>query len=140
VLGHVLEVEIEGAVFRWPRGQVELLWHPGARCLCWFDADEIPLEPDDETNDRAAALAYARFKDRDAKTLRTAEYPVGGQWRSYGRARRIDYFSDKWDERASYTHDLGHRVVLYRQGPTRGPWLFVLRGGRLRCTHRGIEG
>lgn len=140
VLGHVLEVEIDGAVFVWRKGDCELLWSPAAKALVWFDANEKPLEPDDDVNIRSASLAFERFKDRDPNRLRRAEYPVGGQWRSYGKAVRVDYHSDKWGQRASYTHDLGRGVVLYRQGPVAGPWCFVLRGGKLRLTRRGIEG
>lgn len=140
VLGHVLEVEIGGAIFVWKKGDCELLWCPAAKSLVWFDSDEIPLDPDQNQNINAAVKAFERFKDRDPNRLRRAEYPVGGQWRSYGRAERVDYHSDKWGQRASYTHDLGPSVVLYRQGPANGPWCFVLRGGRLTVTRRGIEG
>lgn len=140
ILGHILEVEIGGAILTWKKGDCELLWCPKAKALMWFDADEQPAEVDDDAKIGAAVRVFERFKDREANRVRSAVYPVGGQWRSYGRANRVDYHSDKWGQRASYTHELGSGVILYRQGPTRGPWCFALRGGRLRITAHGIEG
>jgi hypothetical protein len=140
ILGHVLEVEIGGAILTWKKGDCELLWSPQAKALLWFDAEEQPIEVDDDAKISAATRVFERFKDREANRYRRARYPVSGQWRSYGRAVRVDYHSDKWGQRASYTHELGSGVILYRQGPVHGPWLFALRGGRLRITKRGIEG
>jgi hypothetical protein len=138
-LGSVLELEIGESVWRWPKGQCEMLWHQPSRSLVWFDCDEIPLEPAQVATKKAEAV-YSRFKDREATRVRAAEYRVKGPWHSFGRASRVDYHSDKWGQKAAYTHALGRNVTFYRQGTDAGPWLFVLRGGTLRVTRRGLVG
>lgn len=140
VLGSVLEVEVGGVVYRWPKGECRLLWSPRNRALLWFEGNGQPIEVPEDADIQAAQNAYERFRDQDARKVYSKEYPVKGQWRSFGRADRIDYYSTKWGDNASYTHKLGRRVVLYRQGSAKGPWLYVLRGGNLRCTARGLVG
>lgn len=139
-LGSVLEVEFGGVVYRWKRGECRLLWEPRTSALLWFDAHGKTIETPEDVDLAAAQSAYERFKDQEARKVDSKKYPVKGQWLSFGRANRIDYHSNKWGDNASYTHKLGRKVILYRQGPASGPWLFVLRGGRLRCTARGLVG
>lgn len=139
-LGSVLEVEVGGVVFRWTKGACRLLWEPKTSALLWFDGKGTTIQTDEDTNLKAATAAYERFKDQEARKVDSKKYPVKGQWLSFGRAFRVDYHSNKWGDNASYTHKLGRKVCLYRQGPTDGPWLFVLRGGSLRCTARGLVG
>jgi len=140
-LGSVLEVETrDGEVFRWSRGACEMLWHPQTKTLLWFDADAVPIEVDDEKKTARAISSFERFKQRDADRVRAERYAVSGPWSSLGAAARVDYHSDKWSEKASYTHTLGRSVGFWRQGNSRGPWLFLLRGGSLRVTPRGLVG
>ncbi len=140
-LGSVLEVETRaGEVLRWPRGQVELLWHPPSSTLLWFDCEPESIDTDEQPPARRAIAAFERFKDRDAKRMRAERYAVAGPWQTWGPCVRIDYHSDKWSEKASYTHALGKSVSMYRQGNKNGPWLFALRGGSITVTRRGIVG
>ena len=57
-----------------------------------------------------------------------------------GAATRIDYSSDKWGNRDEYTHGVTTGATLYRFGGPKPPWIWVLRGGGLTITTRGIIG
>lgn len=138
-LGSVLEVEFGGNVWTWKRGACELLWHQNSKSLIWFDATPIEIEPT-ENKSGAAIAAFRRFKDRDPGHVRGERFDISRQWVALGAAERVDYHSDKWGQSASYTHDLGPRVRLFRGGSPRGPWIYVLRGGNLHVSRRGLVG
>lgn len=140
ILGRILEVETETHCYVWKRDKVAMLWSEARDAIIWFDARPKAKAPKKDINVGEAIDAFERFVDRDAKKINRRQYDVSGPWVKLGRAKRIDYWSDKWGDKSGYTHTLGPNVQLYRQGPERGPWAFCLRGGNLRCTPRGLEG
>lgn len=143
-LGDVLEIEINNGqsdiVMRWPRGKVRLLWAPKLKSLMWFDGEiESHSTHADEDALFDAVDAFQVFHASLPKRVKTMSWP-SSKWMKLGHPYRIDYYSTKWGERASYTHALGPRVQLYRCGPTKGPGIFVICGGSLKITSHGIEG
>lgn len=140
-LGSILEIEVQGVILTWRKDECPVFWLEQKKAIVWFDCDPANEAPASErSSDRKAINAFERFNDRSAANVKSLKYNIRGEWLDLGRARRIDYHSDKWGEECSYTHKLGANVHLYRQGPAKGPWLYVVRGGRLRCTERGLVG
>lgn len=141
-LGFVLEIETARVVLRWKRGDAPMVWIPEKRAIVFSDccSDAEPDEMDAEKT-RDVEAVFAAWADRDV-TKRSAfdlDLPANSYWESFGAARRIDYWSDKKNESVEYTHALEKGVFLYRYG--RGArWLWMLRGGELTITNRGIEG
>lgn len=137
--GSVLEIETRTHRFRWRRGSAKLLWFPELRAFVWLQGVAPgSRRPAGDVGHRAAD-AFERFMGRRVRYEKTIRVPkLRGSWRSLGVATRIDYYSDKWSERAEYTHPTG--ATLYRFGGRTPPWIWVLRGGTLRVTTRGIEG
>lgn len=151
-LGSVLELALEGHVFRWTKGQAKLLWFPKYRVLGWMQGvkgSRFRKSYVDEVLQRSDAARRARqnFEDwsqREIEGARVQEFPTmkNAVWVRYSdKPTRIDYASDKWDREDQYTHEIGKGVRLYRYGGKRqSPWFWVLRGGKLRVTERGIIG
>jgi hypothetical protein len=142
-LGSILELELDGLELRWKSGSSKLLWFPELKCLGWFQGTH---EGRRHTIDSGsiATRNYEGFHQRRANHERTTEFPTlrRPSWQTWHqKARRIDYASKKWGRSDQYTHDLGPGVRLYRYGGlTKSPWLWILRGGRLTVTERGIIG
>lgn len=93
---------------------------------------------------RGAAKLFERWSQREAGGARTFETKMTDRWVATKMApTRIDYWSDKWGDRASYTHDLGKKVrawLLLGSSNPLGSALWILRGGSLTVTERGIVG
>lgn len=155
-IGRVLELALDGSEVRFSGSKPKLLWLPDIDSLCWFVDAKTPrattLVWNDEMRDHSTGLttdqssvdAFNEFMGRGPKP-RAWTYGLTGKsiaWYSIGAATRIDYSSDKHGRRTKeYTHTLGRSVRLYVCGPKRaGPSFWMLRGGRLRLTARGIEG
>ena len=138
-LGDALEVEIDGYRITWPKGQATLAWSPDRKALVILQGGRRgkPQPPASGRESRA----FERWSDRDARREATIDIRPRGSWRSIGSVRRIDYHSDKWGARREYTHKTGSGVRLYRYGAaTKPPWIWVIKGGRLTVTARGIVG
>ena len=139
LLGHALELEVGDRVLRWGRGAT-LLWWPRRKALLILEgarrSKRQPLR-----HDGKAARLYERWQKAQARHESSIELPDRGTWVAVaGHVRRLDYASNKWGgRRHEYTHDHGSSVRLYRYGPkTKPPWCWVVRGGRLTVTERGI--
>jgi hypothetical protein len=147
-LGHALEVELcSGQVIRWSKKPM-LFWHaagdgPGTGYLGLAE-----LWPKPTTNSKSAVervragslvdRKYKAFHGRNPRALKSWEgVRMSDKWVSLGAICRLDYASDKKGRRASYTHDHGRGVKLYRLG-TDSRALWVIKGGSLAVTGRGI--
>lgn len=147
-LGRVLELEVAGQVIRMGRKRVPLLWFPGWKSLVFFEGVTMgrPYAGnlrgiEDDAGYKRAMRSFDSWADRSATKARGITYPGGDRkWFAAGKADRIDYWSDKWGRDEEYTHDLGKGVRLYVLQKSRTTAMWVLRGGRLRVTKRGIEG
>lgn len=144
-LGYVLELELDkGVVISWPKKRCPLLWFPEYRACAWMQGAKRGRKqaaPDEIA--RKVESAFERWADRPVRLIGTDTFPPRpkGQWLAYGRASRIDYWSDKWGTTAEYTHTITTSVRLYRWGHAKKPpWLWVLRGGGLQLTARGLIG
>lgn len=138
-LGHVLEVEAGPYLFKWKNER--LLWDPHHRALVILQGAKVGASK--RANRKgAAANAYGKFMGRGVSSARVAKMPaLKGTWRKAKPVRRVDYRSDKFGRGATeYTHKHGSGVALYRAGGSEPPWVWVIRGGNLRVTARGIEG
>lgn len=157
-LGRVLEVEFGGDVLIRPTHpkRPKLYWSAAKKCLVFFtgvkmDGGRGTRGALDELLDtkagRAAAKVFARWSQREPAGGRTVDVGVADKWWKFSVAPlRIDYWSDKLGDKASYTHDLGPSVRAWLQvsqnfgSSTRSKEVWIFRGGRLTVTERGIVG
>ncbi len=156
-LGRVLEVEFGGDVLVRPTHpkRPRLYWSAAKKALVFFtgvkDSGRGTRGVLDELLDtkpgRAAAKVFERWSRNEPSGGRTLDVGVADKWwRFTVPPLRIDYWSDKWDEPAEYTHDLGPSVRGWLQvsknfgSKTRSKEAWILRGGRLTVTERGIVG
>lgn len=143
-LGKALEVEAGGLRLQFAK-RPHMYWDPRTSTLMWFQGGERSRARNPADVDAKAAKAFEDFMGRDVERefQHTMPRMPNGVWRKVGRADRFDYWSDKFDEpppRREYTHGITSAVNLYRGGGPKPPWIWMLRGGKLRITRRGIEG
>lgn len=145
LLGSALEVELSGVVLRFDEIEAPFFWHPETKSVLWIDAPCRKLKAKQLSEKRTlqAKIDYEEWADRKSTKWESWRCSVSksSHWYSCGKARRFDYKSDKWNKKQEYTHELGKGVCLYFLGSSsmqKGLWL--LRGGKLRVTSRGIEG
>lgn len=153
-LGKLLEVQVEDLVVKFG-DPPKLIWFVAQKSLGWFTGIKLPRASKsawntlrEESGARKAENAFEAWSDRGVEQAKTMSFPTtSSKWsRAKGHAKRIDYWSDKWGDSQEYTHDFGTSISLYRfvhrksrgRGPV--PNLWVVRGGRLTVTERGIVG
>ena len=157
-LGRVLEVEFSGDVLIRPTHpkRPKLYWSAAKKALVFFTG--VKMDPARGTRGvldelletkagRAAAKVFERWSRSEPSGGRKVDVGVADKWMKFTESPlRIDYWSDKWGEKESYTHDLGPSVRAWLQtsknfgSSTRSKEVWVLRGGRLTVTERGIVG
>ncbi len=131
-------------VLSWPSAPA-LLWAPHARALLWSDLEALASPAFVEGAPRGpAADVWKRWTRGRAPLLEVdLELDVAGaRARKIGPVGRLDYRSSKFNRRGhevSYRHEHGEGVDLLRC-TILGADLWVLQGGRLRITSRGVEG
>lgn len=141
-LGRALELEAAGLRMRFT-GRPGWYWEPRSRSVIVFQGGRRGNARKADDVDAKTERAFEAFMGRGVESQHSHTMPPiqGGVWRrAPGFAARFDYWSDKFDEDEEYTHGFTSRVRLYRGGGASPPWIWVLRGGRLRVTRRGIEG
>lgn len=141
LLGSVLEVETSDSRIRWRKGSNRFYWDPDQKCLMWYEGGRKGRSGaiDDPGT---AGRSFKAWTGKNPQYERTDTIPDVRTpvWVSYGRIVRLDYASSKWGK-DEYTHNHGKKVRLYRWGgKTKAPWIWVVKGGNLRITNRGIEG
>jgi len=139
---------------------VGLMWSPSERFLVavapapGYDTLPARLRP---SRKRPLTLDTAQARDavevwrawapgpasrETSDTEQIQEIPLTGRWAAAGRALKVDYLSDKFNRErkiVAYRHRFEDPPdVEVMQG--RGFRVWVLRGGGLRVTARGIEG
>lgn len=138
----ILEVAAGGYVHRWTDGPT-LMWFPRVRALVWYQGGARKGTRRQHDGSGPAANVARRWTwkgggGEHAYDLHVS--PPRGTWRALGIADRTDYSSTKDGQRASYTHEHGPGVTLYCLGGLRPPWVWALKGGRLKISKGGIEG
>ncbi len=124
-----------------PRRKTHLLWLPrrssvkNGGWLVWTMGGSYKLQSAAPTG--AAARAFERWSVWEADTAGKARIRVANSYRRHPIAT-IGYRSDKFGKKEDYEHAFGQGVHLYRPTDNRSVW--VVKGGRLRLTARGIEG
>ncbi len=147
-LGTVLEVEAGGKRIKWnERKKPAMLYAPTSKTLFWYHGPVKESTRKKVNPEGQAARLYSKWTGnrRTADYERNAEIPDStfSKVVKIGPARMIAYRSDKFAGRgkpSDYEHELGPGVSLYKFGGTKPPWVFVLRGGRMTVTKRGIVG
>lgn len=139
LLGEVLDVVVEGDEVAKVRmtSTTDMLWSEHAKALVFVPGRTFHLEDLEGLRGTASARAFERWSVWEATSGGRATLAEGGPWRRFN-ARTIGYRSDKFGRGADYEHDFGRAVVAYVPTSSGAPW--VIRGGSLRLTARGIEG
>lgn len=146
-LGPLLDVEVGvGAklVRVRPTGGALLCWAPEALALVFVTGVKPSRPRSTDTSYQRAARAREQWLDdgRVADRVRVLRLPsCSGDWRRLGLAESIGYKSDKFGEAApvAYSHLFTSRVATHVFESDKYA-IWVLRGGALRVTKRGIEG
>ncbi len=145
-LGGLLEVEGAGKRFSFTKEKPSLLYNPETKSLLWIQGVK-PSRRKKSNPDGPAAKAYKRWTNhrRNALFEREADVPdsVFKKVVRIGNAQSIAYRSDKFGsrgEKKDYEHKFGNGVGLYRFGNPSGPNVWLVRGGKMRVTERGIVG
>lgn len=116
-----------------------LFWSPRQRALVFVDGIKVP-RPRKGNPPRAdsAAATYERFHGKNATSYRD-DVPIPAvRLRLAGRAVSIAYRGPRWNNKVA-EHPFGQRVQAY-VGVQERERVFVIAGGSLRMTARGIEG
>lgn len=136
----VVEVQAGGQVHRWTPGP-RLYWWPETRAFVWYQGvGRLSNARRHDGTGRAAATAERwDWTGRKGSSSRVLNVPaMRGEWRGLGAADHLAYRSDKSGTPQTYEHKTSAR--LYRFGGKGPPWVWVLKGPRLRVTSKGIEG
>lgn len=129
----------EEGVLVWKKAHPFLWWSPRQRAIVFTQGVKNP-RPRQGEPPRAdgAAATYERFHGRKATSYRE-DVPIPAvSLRELGPAVSLAYRGDRWKGRVA-EHPFGKSVRAYL-GERRGEKVFVIAGGRLRMTARGIEG
>ena len=115
---------------------IQLLWAPEADCAFFF-ARQTKTRAGADIDDRKARKVVERWTGRAAGKTSTIVVPdlKRGPWKKVGKGHSIVYRSDRAGPMERHEHDLGPTVSVYVMGS-----LWVIRGGKLRVTSRGLEG
>ena len=115
---------------------IQLLWAPEADCAFFF-ARETRTRPGQDIDDRKARSVVERGTGRKAGKTSTIVVPElkKAPWKKVGKGHSIVYRSNRAGPMEKHEHDLGPTVSVYVMGS-----LWVIRGGKLRVTSRGLEG
>lgn len=137
-LGYALEVELDGHVMRWRRGEALAVWNQDKRCIVIVErarhGRRKPIE------NEADGRLFRRWTGRTARNQREVDVG-GGSWEQWGVVKRFDYWSKKWNPRGTeYTHDVTTGPRLYRYGTKTKANAWVVAGGNLTLTARGLIG
>ena len=148
-LGRMLELEHslpDGRFLRheWtPKTAPALLWDASARALYSFPALRVQGRvPIGRERMGAAAEAFRQWTGKEPKRTQRAKAPRV-HLRRAGAGRHIVYRSNKWGATPrhwqNYLHPFGPGVEV-ELAPGTPPAAFLVSGGELRLTPRGLEG
>lgn len=122
-----------------PNAPTALLWDPaGSRLVWWMGWDPVLEEGEPTTKaERRAASVFHRWGVWDANAVGEVMRSGATQWDTFP-AVSIGYRSDKFGRAQNYDHQLGRNVRVYQPRDAPGPW--IVKGGSLRVTARGLMG
>jgi hypothetical protein len=141
--GRVVELRVELADGRieshtWRSGEPLLLWSPKARALVFVHGARVPRATRGNVpRDDGAAATWERFHGKQATGVRELEIP-SARLAELGRGLIVAYRGPRWGGRVA-EHKLGRNVRVW-SGSVDARRVYVLTGGSLRMTARGIEG
>lgn len=138
---HELVVELDGRqqMHSWSARRPWLLWERPSRALVFVHGTKVPrLRRGEPPRDNGAAATYERFHSKEADGYRDDVLIPLVPMKYIGRAVHIAYRGPRWDGKVAQ-HDFGRKVEAY-MGKSGAKKVYVIRGGRLRMTARGIEG
>lgn len=124
----------------WSAQRPLLVWSPRQRALVFVHGLVVPRARSGAPRDDGAAQTYERFHGEDAETHRELEVPAV-ELHDIGPAAHIAYKNRRWGgvEGRVAQHDFGRNVRAYL-GTRGNRKVYVIAGGNLRMTSRGIEG
>jgi hypothetical protein len=120
------------------RDEWMFLWSPSLKAV-WVCSLKHGSRLQNVSRDGGAAKLFERFASRDARQTQEIEIPAP-KMQLLGSAKHIVYRSDKWNpgKDIDYIHDYGRDVEMWVGPNTRSPEIFMMKGGRLTVTERGI--
>lgn len=160
-LGRVLDITLPDMKAKFSGSKPRLIWFPAIKSLgffvyskskkgtarpkwseAWPTKNQLRGIRDRIANSGPAGRVFDSFTGREATRGYSIAFPYRSTrgWYSINRVEAIDYSSDKKSSKASYTHKMGPRVRLYIYGSPRtsGPSFWLVRGGKLNVTERGL--
>lgn len=117
--------------------KVTLLWSPAAKAIFFITQKTRRVGAGDVADGAARAVAK-RWTGRapsDAHTLIAPGLLKSSTWKKLGKGHAITYRSDRAGPMEPHEHDLEAGVSVFKNGN-----LWVVCGGKLRVTSRGLEG
>lgn len=140
--GMVHELVVERAdgqheMHSWSRARPLLLWSAPKHALVFVHGIRVPRPKKGAPRDEDAAKTYERFHGWEATSHRDLEVPVV-PLTDIGHPLTIAYSGPRWRGRVA-EHEFGKAVRAYL-GKAGARKVYVIAGGRVRMTARGIEG
>lgn len=114
------------------------MWSPSLKAV-WACSLQHGTKLPNVSREGGAAKLFERFTARAASQTQELEVPAP-KLKKLGPAKHIVYRSDKWNpgRDIDYIHDFGRDVDLWAGPSERDPQIFMVKGGRLTVTERGI--
>lgn len=142
-LGECLEfcwIDKKGEDAIWePKGEEWMfMWSPSLKAV-WACSFQHGVKCPNISRRGGAAKLFERFTARPAAQTQEIEVPAP-KLKKLGKAKHIVYRSDKWNpgKDIDYIHDFGRDVEIWVGPSENDPEIFMVKGGRLTVTERGI--
>lgn len=130
----VVEVEAGDKLHKWKPGP-ELMWSPDGKALVMMEGVKLGRSTKNPTG--PAADARRRFAGRPSDGVRSGRLP-DMKWSSLGPVRSLAYRFN--GQKTVREHPFSNPPRLFRGDGRGGVRMWVIRGGGLRVTRRGIMG
>ncbi len=130
----VIEVEAGDKLHKWRPGP-PMLWSPEAQALVMMEG--VKLGRSTRNPDARSEDARGRFSGRESDKVRSGRIP-DLEWQKLGPVRALTYRFN--GNKTAWEHPFSRPPTLHRGDGPGGVRMWVVRGGGLRLTRRGIMG
>ncbi len=130
----VIEVEAGDELHKWRPGPT-MLWSPESQALVMMEG--VKLGRSTRNPDARSEDARGRFSGRESDKVRSGRIP-DFKWQKMGPVRALTYRFN--GNKTAWEHPFSRPPTLHRGDGPGGVRMWVVRGGGLRLTRRGIMG